>query len=180
MTYAQCSDLRADRGLGALWERNFCLLASRFGKSFTPHQIGRDGASAAAFARQSKHWNAYTLPDVTVWTAPGEHHEIKHKAPTKYNSFGLERYRFDALVWFRKETGQAVFYTIHNHFLAGGRDVAENCIEDWVTCEVGRLAGQFKEWPGTSYVGGKPTQVPICYWNVGLWRPLQEIWTPSF
>ena len=183
-TVKQCVDLSADRRIGEFWERQFCHLAAKFSLAFTPMQIGRS-ASAQAFMLSKGHWMNRTLPDVTVWTAPGEHHEIKHKNPTKARSFGLEEYRFKALVWFAEETKQRVFYTIHNHDLSGGKHSTTNDIDHWVTISVGSLEmllndGVAKTWPGTSWCGGKKQEgVPIIYWPADAWTPLRDLWDPQ-
>ena len=112
----QCSNLVADSTLGQYWERQFCCMAANFGFMFSPLQIGR---STSAMAYKGKAFNCFTLPDITIWTFPGQHHKIKHKNPTHTCEFGLEVYRFDALVAFAQETRQDVMYTIDNHDLAG-------------------------------------------------------------
>jgi len=139
-------------------------------------QIGRE-ASAQAYLRPSTKWRHYTLPDITVWTHPGQHHEIKHKAPTSWGAYGLEVYRFDALLWFADETEQAVLYTIHNHALSGGRNSKTNRIEDWFTINVRALDGNWSSRGRVfSYVNGQKRRVPIYYWPTRLWIPLQEYW----
>ena len=171
-----CADNGADRALGEYWEREFCRMAAGLGLSFTPMQIGRK-ASAQAYLQASTKWRHYTLPDVTVWTHPGQHHEIKHKDPTARNTYGLEVYRFEALMWFAGETEQAVLYTIHNHALSGGREGRLNRIEHWFTVDVRKLNGAWSSQGHVfSYVNGKKRRVPIYYWPMRLWAPLQEYW----
>ena len=172
-----CADNAADRELGKFWEKRFCLLAAGFELSFTPMQIGRSD-SAAAYSRPSNKWNIHTLPDITVWTYPGQHHEIKHKNPTKHGTFGLEVYRLDALIWFANETQQDVMYTIHNHDLSGGRNGKENKPEHWFTVNVLDLVGnEAHQGEHTdSYVNGKPKARSIYYWKTSLWIPLVEYW----
>lgn len=174
----QCKDLQADRSLGEFWERQFCFMAANHHLSFTPIQIGRP-ESAQAFRRNNRGWHHYTLPDVTIWTCPGQHHEIKHKAPTRHGSFGLEKYRLDALLWFAKETNQDVLYTIHNHALSGGRNAQENSIDHWLTTRIIDLVGKHvdgRTFEFTSYVNGQPRNVPGFYWSAALWQPLAEYW----
>jgi hypothetical protein len=171
-----CGNVGKDRAIGALWERRFCFLAASHGKLFTPLQLGRD-TSAQAFSYSDK-WISLTLPDITIWTSPGEHHEIKHKAPTKYGSIGLEEYRLQALERFSEVTGQQVFYTIHRHDLSGGRDSDVNKIEHWFSASVSTLRksiddGQVISRIGPTYCGGQKRELPIFYWPVSLWRPLQ-------
>jgi len=171
-----CTDNTADRAIGKTWERNFCKLAWERGFMFSPMQIGRVG-SAVAYQNHNRTWKPLTLPDVTVWTAPGQHHEIKHKNPTKHGSFGLEKYRLDALLAFAHETEQDVMYTIHNHDLAGGRDAQINEIGHWFTVNVLALD---KTWAaksrGYSWVNGQKKEVAICYWPTDMWAGLAEYW----
>lgn len=125
---------------------------------------------------------AYTLPDVTIWSAPGEHHEIKHKNPTRWNAFGLEVYRWEALLWFWNECKQSVWYTIHRWDLSpDGRDGRLNRMEDWWTCSVPKLERamrrkQHRILPGYSWIAGEEQRTKICYWPVSLWTPLEKVW----
>lgn len=172
----QCKDLQGDRSLGEYWERQFCVMAAQFGKSFTPMQIGRNG-SAQAYIKPGRKWNLYTLPDVTIWTSPGEHHEIKHKSPTRFGSFSLEQYRLEALLWFANETKQTVLYTIHNHELCGGRDATKNDIDHWFTVDVTDLVDRWeRRCMVTSYVNGIPRKVQGYYWQAELWKSLASWW----
>lgn len=175
-----CQDLNGDRKLGGYWEREFCKMAADFDKIFTPMQLGRD-TSIVAYQKNGAGWNHYTLPDVTVWSAPGEHHEIKHKDP--FNdwengpSYGLEVYRFNALLRFAEATGQTILYTVHNHQKAGGRDIKDNDIAHWEVANVKHLNNKWHTCrDGFSYVNGSKKVVPIYYWSTDLWLPLQTFW----
>jgi len=176
-------DNAVDRKLGEHWERQFCLLTAREGKSFTPQQIGRDRAASWA-RRVDDAWKLTLLPDVTVWTAPGEHHEIKHKAPTRGGCYGLESYRLDALVAFRQETKQPVLYTIHDWHHAGapdGRAEMPNRLADWLTIDVltlDRLVDELElhHVPFDTWVNGKACSRPGYYWPAKLWMPLETWW----
>lgn len=171
-----CEDLARDRRIGQYWERQFCLMAARRGLMFTPMQIGRKG-SIVAFTLDSTGWNQFTLPDVTIWTAPGQHHEIKHKNPTRRGTFGLEQYRFNALMAFAQETEQQVLYTIHNHDLSGGRDVKTNQIAHWITADVAALDENWSYlWDGPSWVNGEKKIVSQYFWPIGMWRSLIDYW----
>jgi hypothetical protein len=172
-----CSNLEGDRALGQKWERLFCALAAKsYDKSFTAHQIGREGSATAIKYRH----HPLTLPDITIWTAPGEHHEIKHKSATKSGCYGLEEYRFDALKWFAEETGQFVMYTIHDHERLG-RDAIENVIEDWYTVEVLELwratvDGRAQKSAWNSWVNGNSKLCSGWYWHKSIWVPLSRWW----
>jgi len=181
-----CGDNKGDRKVGARWERNFCVMAAEIGLMFTPLQIGRKD-SALAWTREGSTWNSLTLPDVTIWTAPGQHHEIKHKNPTPSNCFGLEVYRFEKLMRFHEETQQDVYYTIHNWEQApGGRDGVDNRMQDWVVASVDTLqkaldngnAELSRRFP--SYINGqRHDNVPIYFWPIDLWSPLTGLWTTT-
>jgi len=176
-----CTNLHGDRDIGEYWEKQFCRIAAQYGKSFTPMQIGRKkSAQALCYDYNISTWNHHTMPDITIWTYPGEHHEIKHKNPTSSGRFGLEVYRFDDLIWFANETLQTVMYTIHNHDLAGGRDVLENNIDHWVTVNIKNLNNRMDAtFPGYSWVNGEKKEVNIHYWSKDLWIPLKEFWAAN-
>lgn len=166
-------DLNRDRTLGAYWERQFCQLAGRPGYVVLPQQLGRTGA-ARAFYRDAQAWRQLVLPDVTLWGPKGcEHHEIKHKSPTRRGLYGLEKYRFDHLLLFARESGQAVYITVHNHALSGGRDGRSNNIAHWVTARVDDLD---ERWTmrsiSPSWFGGKRASVEVLYWPEELFQPL--------
>jgi len=170
----QCENNNDDRELGKYWERQFCLMAYDRGMVFTPHQWNREKSAMAYGGKLNK----YTLPDITVWSCPGEHHEIKHKNPTKKNSIGFEKYRYEALREFMFITNQKVFYTIHNHDLSGGRYGKENKIEHWFTAEIENdinINNAFK-CIGCSYVSGEKKQVDVLYWDIKYFHRLLDIW----
>jgi hypothetical protein len=177
-----CCDNSADRALGMQWERNFCVLAARHKKAFTPLQIGRKEA-ANWHLLDGKQWRNVLLPDVTIWTCPGEHHEIKHKNPTSYGSYGLEQYRLKALLAFQAETQQPVLYTIHDWDLSGDRNGVDNHIDHWVTVDVSVLNNYISEHDLATasfktYVKGKIETRPGFYWPTSLWIPLAQWWAP--
>ena len=178
-----CSNLVSDRDTGAKWERNFGMLVGHYQKgSITPHQIGRPKLAAAAYTKDGNDWRSLLLPDITIWRAPGEHHEIKHKDPTKSDipCYGLEGYRFKALCEFALETRQTVLYTIHDWRLAGALDSRapmRNNIEDWIAADVLMLKDNITMTrDGPSYVNGAKKIVPCHYWATSLWIPLARHW----
>lgn len=180
-----CGDIKGDRAVGEHWERQFCVLAARFGKVLTPHQIGKPSAAASAWHCADDGWQNWTLPDVTVWSAPGEHHEIKHKNPNRHGSYGLEEYRLRRLIQFANTTGQQVLYTIHDWQHAGcrsSREPCENRLEDWVFADVADLSrATTAVWRGRgpSYVNNEERIVPIRYWSAAVhFRPLAALWVP--
>jgi hypothetical protein len=169
----QCTNNADDRRLGALWEERFCAHARRTGRAFTAHQAALKSISAMWHVQGASR----PLPDVTLWTAPVEHHEIKHKDPTRAGEFGLETYRFQSLTAFAEESRTRVLYTIHDHSRSGGRDSHIDQIEDWLTVDVLNLLDRpVRRATGKSWVNGKPKDVEVCYWPVSLWVPLASHW----
>jgi hypothetical protein len=173
-------DNAADRETGEQCERDFCVLAGEYGYTFTPNQIGRN-ESATAYRKGEGKWNTLLLPDVVIWSAPGQHHEIKHKTTNQYGRYGLEEYRLDALVDFAAETQQSVYYTIHDWRLAGAensRERIESKLDHWFTADAIELADAPKivgnnHW---TYVNGGQQKRPIWYWDAGLFTPLRDLW----
>ena len=175
-------DNSRDRKTGQHWERQFCTLAAGFGKVFTPHQIGRNDSAAAAYRKaEGQSWSVLTLPDVTVWSAPSEHHEIKHKNRTSDGMYGLEEYRIDALVGFAATTQQRVYYTIHDWEVAGAQSSDErvpNDIAHWFYADIEIIAERATktrvDW--TYYAGGL-RKLPIRYWTAQRhFQPLIKLW----
>ncbi len=165
-----CENLKADRSLGEYWETQFCSMMADDGKMFTALQIGRP-SSARAYSKINGKLDGIITPDVTIWTSPGEHHEIKHKNLARNGRFGLEEYRLESLVRFANETQQNVMYTIHDH--KGNREDRTNRREDWITASVLRLATATKTKSMTeSWVNSKKKLVPIFYWMPQLFEPL--------
>jgi hypothetical protein len=174
-----CEDNAGDRRVGQAAEEAFCRLMLEWGRSITAHQIRRTGAAVATVQVGNQTKN-YVLPDVTLWDDGSQHHEIKHKYATPGGKYGLEKYRFEDLIWFAERTGRPVYYTIHDWKNAGATkssDPIANNITDWITCNVERLAEQLDElWEGPSYVNGVKARVPIYYWPSALWMPLWKLW----
>jgi hypothetical protein len=183
----KCQNLAADRAIGDYWERQFCKLAAGTGRSFTPHQIGRDQSAQAAYRHAGKYHTA-TLPDITLWTSPGEHHEIKHKDKAGGGTFGLEHYRIDALKWFAEETGQSVYYTIHCYDFVNlptrleRKECKENNPAHWLTASILDLVERSHNVSSRgrgaeSWVNGKRTEnIATWYWSSDLFAPLTTLW----
>lgn len=182
MTTGHCEDNATDRAVGAHWERQFCVMAAALGKMFTPHQLPLAAKSASAFGRADDgSWARWLLPDVTIWSAPGEHHEIKHKNQTPDGCYGLEVYRLDSLVEFARTTGQTVLYTIHDWEIAGAatsRSPVRNDLRHWFAADVRDLAQRStKGGRGYSYVRGVRCEVEMRYWTASRYfTPLAAIW----
>jgi hypothetical protein len=171
------------RIIGETWERNFCALAASYGKEFTPHQLARaDGAACSWWRETDGTWHKQLLPDVVIWSAPGEHHEIKHKDQMRNGCYGYEAYRLRELVRFARTTGQNVFYTIHDWRHAGAATSAEpvpNRIADWFCASVAVLSrSHTAEYWGPSIVNNTMKDDVLQFrWDaVKYFRPLAEVW----
>lgn len=184
MNNNHCGNLTKDRELGERWEKNFGQLVMRYGLTATAHQIGRkENAAAAWYLDENGKKQHVILPDVVIWSFPGQHHEIKHKNPSKKGWFGLEKYRFDSLRWFQNTTKQPVFYTIHNHDFSGGRSGLDNHLDHWVTASVTLLDQSWThvadpDMPGPwneSYCNGIKIKTTIYYWKTSIFIPLRWI-----
>lgn len=181
-----CSNNDKDRKLGAEWEDKFCWWAAYYGKSFTQHQRNHNKGTeqgAAGWYQPGEcvfgEWIFRPLPDITIWTHPGQHHEVKHKAPTNDGRFGIEVYRLDSLLRFMADTSQSVYYTIHDYSRTDGKYDPSDRLCDWLTCDVNTLYTHRSEpLLSPSYYNGVVCQnVPTYYWKKDLWNPLDALWT---
>lgn len=181
-------DLRGDRAMGEDWENRFVELAVLHRSAwYTRNQKGNREAAHAEYLAGGV-LKRCLLPDVVIWTMPGEHHEIKHKNPAPMRGrdrYGLEVYRFDALLTFAEQAPDPVMYTIHDWALAGGRDVTVNDIDHWRTANVLDLAAYNTKhkvtpdtWPrsGSYRNNGISRDEPMYYWLTRLWTPLEDFW----
>lgn len=176
----QCTNLEGDRSLGAFWERKFGTLAAKYGHVITANQINRTGSAVAHYLSDDGNYRTLILPDLVIWSFPGQHHEIKHKSPAKTGArrgcYGLERYRFDSLKHFQSVCGQRVFYTIHDHEQAGGKHVKDNRLEDWVSLSISDMDGTHDHAEtGVSWCNGSPIETEIMYWHQSLFAPLASV-----
>lgn len=176
------TDNAGDRKVGELWERHFARLAMEQGWAVTAHQIGRTAGAATAITLSStNNFRQILMPDLTVWSPKTQHHEIKHKNPTRNGEYGLEQYRLELLLDFATRTNQDLMYTIHDWELAGARGSREeirNRIEHWRTVDLlalSKLPNRIDE-NGISYCNGQRTETCICYWPVDYWVPLSHYW----
>ena len=103
------------------------------------------------------------------------HYEIKHKYPSQTNHFGLEQYRFKALLDFAHNTQGRVFYVIHNSRGADNIHEKLNRLDDWSLASAGHLERSISHIAeGFSLVDGRYQRVPICYWRVEAFHPLRD------
>lgn len=176
------SDNRGDRTLGAVWERHFCDLAKERGFTYLPHQfVTSRGAASAWGLGQDGDEKQVLLPDVTVWGAVTQHHEIKHKNPTPRNEYGLEQYRLERLVDFANRTNELVLYTIHDWQRAGatsGREAIENNINHWLTVDILALSKmRHRVNPNcVTYIDGQRDRAPVWFWPTHYWVELSDFW----
>jgi hypothetical protein len=181
------ADLLGHRTEGEYWEERFCELACEYRRVwYTRNQKGRRDAAHAETIDPAKIRRTCLLPDVVIWSIPGEHHEIKHKKPHKQPgfapSFGLEVYRFEALVEFADECRQPVLYTIHDWQAAGAPDSyhhTPNRLDDWFTIPILDLNAKRHRRDGKfgSYRNGQFVEaVPGYYWPASIWTPLAQYW----
>lgn len=169
----------ADRALGEKWEGNFCHLAAWYGKAFHAVQLDRQRA-----ARWQKGNRPALLPDVTIFTSPGEHHEVKHKNPSRRRAYGYETYRLKSLLLFHQETRQPVFYSIHDWELAGARTSdapMPNVLQDWRVIDVCQLeafirSAHLEEERMGTWINAAASTCFGYYWPTSLWIPLDEVW----
>lgn len=173
-------DNGADRKIGFFWEKQFAAMAANNGYAYTLHQSIKDDRAATAHEKNAGVWNTIILPDVTLWTLPAEHHEIKHKDPSADGCIGLEKYRFNSLIRFAALSQTSVFYTIHNYNLQpdATRELRKasqiNVLDHWISCDVISLAKSIEKTRiGPSWISGTIQQTEICYWNVKQFPPLE-------
>lgn len=169
-----CENIDRDRKLGSFWASQFIIMARQHGNS----QINAQEKRSSAAIAHDPDGRPMVLPDITLFkNGYIEHHEIKHKIPTKYHSYGLEVYRFNSLLWYAQQTGENVMYTIHD-YRASGRNNRENNIDDWVTANIRNLYETWRHQSyGFSWVNNRKIKVPIYYWAISLWSPLKEYWS---
>jgi hypothetical protein len=180
----QCTNIKADRDIGAMWERRFGLIALRYGHTVTPNQIGRN-ESAAGHYQTADGYKKIILPDFVIWSFGGQHHEIKHKSPARSGPragcYGLERYRFESLKHFQSVCQQRVFYTIHDHEMAGGKYAVDCSEKNWLTISISDMEGTHQhEEIGPSWCNGKKIQTEIMYWHKSLFVPLVAVLDKRF
>ena len=166
----RCRDLNADRKVGSFWEG--CLIdmaVNQYGCVAEGKQLGRT-RSAVAMSPSG----GLILPDVQlskggVTIVP----EVKHKDPTRYGQYGYEEYRLDDLVEYARTTGLQVILAIHDHSLAGGKNVTQNRVRDWRWQDVLVLAEQrdFRA-PGVTWYAGEKMTRDLLYWDVSRFLPL--------
>lgn len=164
-----------DRNLGAFWEGMFCQLLPR-GTKFVRHQLDKSRSAVKEWIDGNGSIQTTPLPDVTVYHGLGREssHEIKTKNPSRSGQFGLEVYRFEALLQHARDSSGGANYTIHDWGKAGGKHRTENDIGHWITASFldlekrDRYSTEYSSW-----VDGVWTEnVPMYFWNKDRFMPL--------
>ncbi len=163
------------RRLGDYWEGQFEALA--LARGLATHNAQRARHEAAMF-QASGAKTPWLMADVAILSVPHEYHEIKHKNATDKGMYGLEAYRLGSLLQLRDECGQGVvYYTIHDHDLAGGPQNKANDIAHWRTLLVGNLDGTWKdERMCASFINGERKPTLTYFWPACMWGPLHVAW----
>jgi len=166
----RCRDISADRKIGSYWEgRLIDMAVNEYECVAEPKQRGRI-KSAVAMSPSG----GLILPDVQLSKGGATIvPEVKHKDPTRYGQYGYEEYRLDDLVEYAKATGLQVILAIHDHSLAGGKNVTQNRVRDWRWQDVLVLADRHDfSRPGLTWFAGKKVVRNLLYWDVSRFLPL--------
>lgn len=167
----RCRDLQSDRRKGQFWQDQFVDMARSHGCVAEDKQKGKELSAVAVSCD-----GALILPDIQVsklgFTVAVE---VKHKDPTKHGQYGYEEYRLLDLVRYANATGMQAILAIHDHKLAGGRDVTHNRLRDWRWMDVTEMERQHDyAAPGVTYFGGEPVVRQIRYWDTSRFAPLAD------
>lgn len=147
-----------DRKLGRLWEGKFGQIIVPLGFSF--HRQPPPGI------------------DGILWGVNGAiiHVQIRHKEPWHWpdigECYGYERYRLNKDMEIVRR-GEHAIYVIHDHRRCGPNSEI-NELEDWFAQDIGVLFNTVDiEQSGRTYYGDSFTKLPICYWKVDKFEPLE-------
>ena len=144
--------LEEDRRKGKETELAFCKLMQKHG-CFT-HRFQKGYPKAAVLKRNDEY---ILLPD--VWIVPEVKNpyfaEVKGKYPSRYDAYGLERYRVDSLIRISDLTDIVVLYAIY--------DTSD---KEWYWNDLKKLVKQpYKEFRSETYVDGEVKRLPTCYFQ---------------
>lgn len=152
----------AERELGLFWERQFGQIIVPYG--FSAQQTVPKGI------------------DRIIWGGSGEkiHVQVRHKKSFLWSEFGecygYEKYRLEKDMKIVTRGG-IVLYVIHNYKRLGKYSKV-NEIEDWVAQYINNLIASIDlERKGPTWFGDYTEKqiMPICYWHVGKFEPLDSI-----
>ncbi|MBV6343313.1 hypothetical protein [Candidatus Magnetobacterium casense] len=160
-----------ERVLGNFWSQKFADMMNRW---YGVHKFDKAPSPIITLPNGMR----IILADVLLLEKEGENYycEVKHKAPTKFGSYGLEEYRFNSLKRLQEYVRAKVLYVIHDHSLNGGRDNPYNDINHWKVATIPVLVDSpHIRHPGPSLVNGvRQIGVPIYYWATTLWIPVNN------
>lgn len=170
-------DLQRRSEKGQLAEEDFLNLMLSKGKLVYPFQWGKDSASIFYLPNCKK----APTPDFMVidpFSMHNEFHETKSKYPTYSGCFGMETYRFEALMEL-VNNGLSVWYTLK--MVSNGDEKGKRFINqiklkegDWITAPVKKLNNNWTETstaPG--FCRGKFCKsLPIYYFDYKLFSML--------
>jgi len=159
-----------EREIGDYWSQQFADMMNVW---FGVHKFDKAPSPLITLPNMQK----VILADVWLLEKQNENYycEVKHKAPTRFNCYGLEEYRLQSLLTLQNYVKGIVLYVIHDHSLNGGVHNKENNIDHWKCIEANELDKTYenRSW-GKSLVNGELKRVPICYWNCNMWILLKE------
>lgn len=155
------------RAIGDYWSQQF---ASMMNQWFGIHKFDKAPSPVIDLPNGER----IILADVMLFERQGENYycEVKHKNPTKWNTYGLEQYRFESLAKLTRWAKGVVLYVIHDYTIPG-RENQRNYLSDWYCVEITKLerVTKFTSW-GPSLVAGVTKRVPIHYWGIENWERL--------
>ena len=143
--------LETNRREGKQTEKRFCRLLQRH-DCFT-YRFQKGYPKAAVLQGADEY---VILPD--VWIVPMSYKnqcfaEVKGKYPSKYETYGLEKYRVDSLLRISDLTGVRILYAIYDT-----RD------KKWYWNDLHRLMKKpYKEYWSRTYVNGQVKMLPTYY-----------------
>ncbi len=163
----------SDRALGDKWEQEFIGIAALFG--FDGWQVSKIKGPVL-----THNGRRYISPDVWILRRGDKQYacEVKHKAPTKKDSIGLEEYRAESLMSlqrnFTNEYGGVVaLYVIHDWAFNGDRSATRNIIHHWRAQRMDELQNHIiGPFPGLTYYGGELQNKLINYYHVARFESL--------
>lgn len=152
------------REVGSKWEKEFAKIVGARGALYCLHQEDRDKSATFHFYEDGT-LKSKPLPDVTVFTSPGFHAEVKHKSPTRTGWIGLERHRIAAMRMLADASGQHVLYVVHR-----------SDTDEWIACSIKRFERLAeREMMSPSLVCGVMQSVPTVYTPVSAFTSLDRV-----
>ena len=165
----------AARALGNRWEQKFIDIVELFG--FEGWQVSKLRGSTMVW-----HGRRYISPDVWILRRGDKQYacEVKHKAPTKHDSIGLEVYRVNSLIelqehFVNEHGGVTPLYVIHDWSQNGDRDNDRNIIHHWRAQTIDKLQDHITlTCNSDTYYNGEKCRKPTNYYSVCHFTPLLD------